>query len=89
MKDIKLQILLRKIYEKITKCGDKMVSATKFLDFFVHDMLDYTILNKDDQNFIKNITVANIKVVLNELLEMMIDKVQMKNIHIQTKFVGF
>ena len=34
-----------------------MSSATKFIDFFVHDMLDYTILNKDDKNFIKNITV--------------------------------
>ena len=59
-----------------------MVSATKFLDFFVHDMLDYTILNKDEKNFTKNIGVANVKVVLNELLEMMNDKVQMKNISI-------
>jgi len=34
-----------------------MVSATKFIDFFVHDMLDYTILNNAEKNFIKNITI--------------------------------
>ena len=37
-----------------------MGSATKFIDFFVHDILDYTILNKDEKNFNKNITCFNI-----------------------------
>jgi hypothetical protein len=37
-----------------------MTSATKFIDFFVHDILDYTILNKDSKNFTKNIDIFNI-----------------------------
>lgn len=37
-----------------------MDSATKFIDFFVHDILDYTILNKDGTNFTKNISLFNI-----------------------------
>ena len=37
-----------------------MASATKFIDFFVHDILDYTILNKDDDNFNKDITTFNV-----------------------------
>ena len=41
------KVLLEKLYTifmKIIECGDKMTSSTKFIDFFVHDMLDYTIL---------------------------------------------
>jgi signal transduction histidine kinase len=34
------------IHEGIQGSGQKMFSATKFIDFFVHDILDYTILNK-------------------------------------------
>ena len=60
LKDNKLQTKFLKIFDKIRKCGEKMVSATKFLDFFVHDMLDYTILNKDEKNFTKNIAVSNV-----------------------------
>ena len=66
-----------------------MVSATKFIDFFVHDMLDYTILNNAEKNFIKNVTISNINSVVNEILETMNDKVKMKNIKVATKFLGF
>ena len=38
-----------------------MTSATKFIDFFVHDILDYTILNKDQKNFIKDQTIFDIR----------------------------
>ena len=30
----------------IKTSSKKMFSATKFIDYFVHDILDYTILNK-------------------------------------------
>lgn len=29
-----------------------MHSSSKFLDYFVHDLLDYTILTNDNKNFI-------------------------------------
>jgi len=45
-------------------------------------MLDYTILNSNEANFTKNISVSNIKNVLNEVIEIMNDKVQMKAINI-------
>ena len=31
-----------------------MGSACKFIDFFVHDILDYTLLNKESKNFMKD-----------------------------------
>ena len=44
-----------------------MSCATKFIDFFVHDILDYTILNKDSENFTKNLTVFNIEEAIHEI----------------------
>ena len=44
-----------------------MASATNFIDFFVHDILDYTILNKDEKSFTKNITVFSIKNAVKEI----------------------
>lgn len=37
---------LKRILEGLENCGNKMGSAAKFIDYFVHDILDYTILNK-------------------------------------------
>ena len=37
----------KNVYEQLQESGSKVSSASKFLDFFVHDILDYTMLNKD------------------------------------------
>lgn len=49
------------INEGIQTCGQKMFSATKFIDFFVHDILDYTILNKQAKNFVKHFSIRDIR----------------------------
>ena len=66
-----------------------MASATKFIDFFVQDILDYTILNNDENNFIKNITIFNIQMAVDEITDILNDKVQMKEININIELVGF
>jgi len=73
---------LEDIYESIKNCSKKMTSATKFIDFFVHDILDYTILNKDSSSFTKNIAVFNINDAVNEIVDSLDDKVKMKNIKV-------
>tara|TARA_B110000305_G_scaffold124235_1_gene139091 strand:+ start:418 stop:597 length:180 start_codon:yes stop_codon:yes gene_type:complete len=57
-----------------------MFSATKFIDFFVHDILDYTILNKQEKNFTKNNTILDIREAIKELSDIMLDKIEMKAI---------
>ena len=64
------------------------MSATKFTDFFVHDILDYTILTKEDKNFVKNISIFDLKDALNELQDIVHDKIKMKNITTKINFVG-
>ena len=45
-----------------------MLPASKFIEFFVHDILDYTLLIKAEKNFCKNIEVFNIKTAVDEIL---------------------
>jgi len=66
-----------------------MSCASKFIDFFVHDLLDYTILNKDATNFIKNPAIFDINLALREMCEILEDKSSMKNITIDIKYQGF
>ena len=66
-----------------------MESATKFVDFFVHDILDYTLLNKEDKNFTKNMTIFNIKHAIKEITECLSDKVRFKDLNVEVKFFGF
>lgn len=70
-------------------CSKKMGSATKFIDFFVHDILDYTILKKNESGFEKNITLFNIYTAVKEIMSCLEDKVRLKQIHVETVYEGF
>ena len=54
-----------------------MASSTKFIDFFVHDLLDFSILEKNEENFTKNISVFNMSSAVDEIIESLTDKAQM------------
>lgn len=80
---------LESIHEGIQGSGQKMFSATKFIDYFVHDILDYTILNKQEKNFTKNISVIDIREGIKELSDIMLDKVEMKAILLEHHYKNF
>jgi len=77
------------IFDGIQTCGQKMFSATKFIDYFVHDILDYTILNKQEKNFTKNFVVLDIREAIKEISDIMMDKIEMKAIDIQHHYKHF
>lgn len=52
---------LHDIYTGMKVCATKIFSAAKFIDYFVHDILDYTLLNKEQKNFLKNKTIFDIR----------------------------
>ena len=53
----------------MAECNKKLGCSVKFIDFFVHDILDYTLLMKQQSNFMKNNTVFNIKEAMNEIVD--------------------
>jgi signal transduction histidine kinase len=73
---------LKHIHDQLSESGNKVCSASKFLDFFVHDILDYTMLNKDETEFHKKIENFNIRDAVNEIIVILNDKVNMKDIQI-------
>ena len=78
--DIDLKMKLTEIYNSIYTSGKKMASSTKFIDFFVHDILDYTILNKNSKTFTKNISIFNVEESIKEIIDSLSDKTEMKDI---------
>jgi hypothetical protein len=65
----KILTIITKIHEGLKVTTKKIVSASKFIDYFVHDMLDYTILNEQDNNFTKSTKIFDIRNAINEILE--------------------
>ena len=57
-----------------------MNSSSKFIDYFVHDLLDYTVLSNDSQNFIKQNSEFSLNESIEEIVSIMNDKIQMKNL---------
>lgn len=70
-------------------CGKKVDSATKFIDFFVHDILDFSVLNKNDANFNPINSVFDIRDAIDTIIEMQEDKARMKKILVRTRFINF
>ena len=66
-----------------------MVKAGKFIDYFVHDILDYSILSREDKKFTKDITCFDIRVAIEEIIELMDDKAKMKQIDVSAFYTLF
>ena len=89
VENIELRKELCEIFESIQSSGNKMATATKFIDFFIHDILDYTIINEGTKNFTKNISIFNVKDAVDEIMDIMADKVNMKDLNVSVQMVGF
>ena len=63
-----------------------MMVAGQFIDFFIHDVLDYSVLNNSSKQFIKTNEVFETKEAISNVIQMVEDKTKMKNIEIRTTF---
>jgi len=66
-----------------------MKSAANFIDFFVHDILDFTLLHEDSEGFTKNHTVFNLRDAIDQIIETLEAKAQLKSLRVRKRFVGF
>ena len=66
-----------------------MNSAAKLIDYFVHDILDYTILKSHSESFTREIKRFDIRDAIQEIDEVLQDKYQSKEISVKTKFLDF
>ena len=69
--------------------GKKITSSAQLIDYFIHDMLDYSILNGKSKIFMKNINPFNLKKCIRQIISIMADKIKMKNIQLKLSYSGF
>ena len=79
------------IYDGLHINSTKMTSSAMFIDYFVHDMLDYTILTNENESskFIKTKTNFDIRDVIKEICQILEDKATMKEIQLEIKYENF
>ena len=75
------------MYTGIEKCSRKMQHATKYIDFFVGDILDYSVLNEASENFKKDFETFDIRDAITTVVDMVTDKSTMKTISIKTELL--
>jgi hypothetical protein len=59
---------LHEVMDGIKMCGSKMKTACLFIDFFIHDVLDYTVLNNNRNNFVKTLETFEVYEVINTVI---------------------
>lgn len=69
---------LELVCEGLETNSTKITSSAKFVDYFVHDMLDYTILTNESSKFIKIISKFDIRNAIKEIYEILEDKARLK-----------
>ena len=52
-------------------CWTRLHSATKIIDYFLNDILDYTTLKKNPETFIKNMEPFDLSMALDEILKVL------------------
>ena len=91
--DLKTMVLkrLNKIYDGLQINSSKMTSSAMFIDYFVHDMLDYTVLTNENESskFVKTKTSFDIRDAIKEIYQILEDKATMKEISIEIKYENF
>jgi hypothetical protein len=58
---------------EIHECGRKINQAIQFIDFFVHDILDYSVLNNKEKNFVAQNSFFDVKEAVEAILDIQID----------------
>ena len=71
---------LENVLSRIKSTNLKLRSATKFMDSFVHDILDYAVLQNSISNFVKEFKVFDIRETIEEIIEILNNKILMKDL---------
>lgn len=82
---------LKLVCEGMETNSTKITSSAKFIDYFVHDMLDYTVLTNENESskFTKRMSKFDIRDAIKEIYEILEDKASMKQISITISYQNF
>jgi signal transduction histidine kinase len=70
------------------RTNKRLYSAAKFIDFFIHDILDYSLL-LNNKKFMKQNKIFDIKEALQEIFEILETKIKTRQVSIRAEFDNF
>ena len=71
----------------LNTCASRIESATKTMDFFISDIMDYTYLHKKSMDFKKDEKVICLKATVSEITTVLDDKIKLKQITLTSEFI--
>ena len=80
---------LVQVYKELKQVAKKMDSASKFIDFFVHDILDYSVLMNNSKAFRAENEVFDIREGIKQISRVHEDSLALKKIDFKQYFIGF
>jgi hypothetical protein len=70
------------------KTNKRLYSAAKFIDFFIHDILDYSLL-LNNKNLMKQYKIFDIREALQEIFEILETKIKTREVSVRAEFDNF
>ena len=80
---------LQKVFSSLQDISDRMHSAVKHIEYFMHDIFDYTTLMNESGQFQKIITTYDIRESVEDIMQILMGQIQMKGHQVQTMYEGF
>lgn len=74
--------------ERLETSGRKITNSAHHIDFFLHDILDYAVLKGKQQKFTTNIQIFDVKEAIEQVVDVQLDKANMKKINIEIEYQG-
>lgn len=84
-----LVVQLGALLNNIKESFNKTTAAAGNIDFFFNTILDFSVLIQDPGNFIKNEDVVDLREILNEIIDMEMYRIHLKNIKYKLLFFDF
>lgn len=80
---------LNKVFNTFQVVSDKVQSAVKNIEYFMHDIFDYTTLVGDDKQFTKMVSTYDIRDSFEDIQGMLMGQIHLKNLSFNAVFEGF
>lgn len=77
---IKIFEMLMNSVGNVRDTSRKLVGLAQYIDFFIHDMLDFGILSEKSENFTKTLEVFDIRAAFDEVVEIFHEKISSKQL---------
>ena len=74
---------------RIDDCARKVFAIAQYIDFFLHDMLDFGVLSEKAENFVRTIETFDLQETLYFMQEIFHEKIELKQISMDIKFKQF